>query len=396
MADRRDESLNPQCEESVCVLNGGVKNKKNNFTPLSDTHTENIRQVPPIALEKQVESGLEFILGHLSGPQFPRKISTAISPGQKEVGYKDLAILHYQGALWQDCRISAFYPGQKNPDLVFIDLDAKDFCSERAFKAALTKILKCINRKIGGHPTVVWSGNGCHIIQPIDCPADLDNVKEFAALVRDRDVNKAFLQFASKYLSDYRRDKGNYPSLNSCLLRVPGSLNCKCKEQGTDPQVKIIQKWDGHRPDYRLLLGSFYAYLVGERERERIAAAHAAVLVAPHYGNGQAHEIAWIERLLLQTSIDDYRKHACNLIIVPYLVLRKGMTDIEQIEAIVMTWADRCAELRSLQPSRREFAKSVRSRVKKVMRNMIPPMSWSRLQRENPELAKKLSTGSSA
>ena len=181
----------------------------------------------------RVESGLEFILGHLSGPHFPRRISTAIRPGQKEVGYKDLAILHYQGALWQDCRISAFYPGQKNPDLVFIDLDAKDFCSERAFKAALTKILKCINRKIGGHPTVIWSGNGFHAVQPIDCPADLDNVKEFAALMRDRgDVNKAFLQFASKYLSDYKRDKGNYVSLNSCLPACPARLTANVKSRG--------------------------------------------------------------------------------------------------------------------------------------------------------------------
>jgi hypothetical protein len=72
MADsRRAEKLTLQSEESVCVLNGRVKNEKIKFTPLSDTHTENSRQLTPFALEKQVESGLEFTLGHLSGLPFP-------------------------------------------------------------------------------------------------------------------------------------------------------------------------------------------------------------------------------------------------------------------------------------------------------------------------------------
>jgi hypothetical protein len=53
------------------------------------------------------------------------------------------------------------------------------------------------------------------------------------------------------------------------MLRVPGSLSSKCKAAGVEAEVKILQKWDGFRPDYRLLIGSFYAYLVGEHEKER-------------------------------------------------------------------------------------------------------------------------------
>ena len=51
-----------------------------------------------------------------------------------------------------------------------------------ALKMALTKTLNNIKVKLNGaNPTVLWSGRGYHIIQPIDCPVNvnLDNVKEF-------------------------------------------------------------------------------------------------------------------------------------------------------------------------------------------------------------------------
>jgi hypothetical protein len=101
----------------------------------------------------RVESGLEFILSHFKEPLFPRTISrTAVNRRQYEVQDKDTAMLYFQGALWEDCRISAFGIGQRNPDLIFIDLDLKDFKSMRAFKLALTTTLKNIKQKLGGHP----------------------------------------------------------------------------------------------------------------------------------------------------------------------------------------------------------------------------------------------------
>ena len=84
--------------------------------------------------------------------------------------------------------------------------------------------------------------------------------------------------------------------------------------------MKIIQKWDGHRPDYRLLLGALRV-LVGERERERerVAASTTASFATTYNrndnsgggggGGGQVHGIAWIQRLL-QTPIPDYRQSA--------------------------------------------------------------------------------------
>jgi hypothetical protein len=41
----------------------------------------------------------------------------------------------------------------------------------------------------------------------------------------------------------------------------------ECKAAGIDADIKIIQRWDGHRPDYRLLIGVFYADLVGRHHK---------------------------------------------------------------------------------------------------------------------------------
>jgi hypothetical protein len=95
---------------------------------------------------------------------------------------------------------------------------------------------------------------------PIDCPVNLDNVEELVALTDS--PNNAFLQLAERYLSGNKKDDGHHSAIKSCMLRVPHSLNSKCKEAGmNDAEVTIIQRWEGYRPDYRVLLGHFYADL---------------------------------------------------------------------------------------------------------------------------------------
>jgi hypothetical protein len=167
------------------------------------------------------------------------------------------------------------------------------------------------------------------------------------------------------------------------MLRVPGSLNSKCKEAGIDPEVKIIQRWNGYRADYRLLLGSFYADLVG-KNREL-----SKRFQSQNNNNTNGLPEPYIEKLL-QTPITDYRKHARDLILVPYLVLRRRITNPEQICDIVMQWADRCAELRRLDPSRREFEHEVRTRVREVKHDRISHMSLERLKEKNPNLYKTI------
>jgi hypothetical protein len=336
--------------------------------------------------ELTVQQGLDFMLGHFSKPLFPRKVSTAATNRkQHTVDGKDRAMLYYQAALWEDCRIAGYGVGQTNPDLLFIELDAGSFASKRAFKLALTTTLKNIEKVIGGHPSVLWSGRGFHLIQPIDCPRPLEEIKELAALEPYHTSNR-FLQFSERYLSANKSDSGHHPAIRSCMLRIPGSLNSRCKELGLDPEVKIIQRWNKYRPDYRLLIGDFHADLVGKQQHR----SHGMSSSSVKCNNIADSEITtpWIERLL-QTPIEDYRKHARDLILVPYLVVQRGLTN-DQIYNIVMEWADKCGELRRLDPSRHEFAAKVRSRTYEVMQSKIPSMSWSTLEERNPELCKIL------
>jgi hypothetical protein len=342
---------------------------------------------------KKVQSGLEFILNHFEEPHFPRTLSTvATNNKQHEVSDKDRAMLYYQGALWEDCRIAAFRIGQENPDLIFIDLDAQDFSSMRAFELALTRTLKNIKQKIGGTPTLLWSGRGYHLLQPISCPIALETISELKTLEPNNTSNK-FLQFAETYLSGRKRDKSHHPALKSCQLRIPGSFNSRCKAAGVDPKVKILQRWDGHRPSYKLLLGSFYADLISKnmptyreiQKRQKMRSFGIPSDVSSRTISWQAPITWWIEKLL-QTPIEDYRKRARDLILVPYLVVRKSIEDENQVTSIVMGWADKCAELRPLEPSRHEFENRTWNRVQQSIHDKIPPMRLSTLQERNPEL----------
>jgi hypothetical protein len=64
-----------------------------------------------------------------------------------------------------------------------------------------------------------------------------------------------------------------------------------------------------------------------------------------------------------ETPISDYRKTARDLILIPYLIVDKGMTDRDKIYDIVIQGADKCDQLRRLEPSRRDFSIRVRSRI---------------------------------
>ena len=72
------------------------------------------------------------------------------------------------------------------------------------------------------------------------------------------------MRFAEEYLSNYKSDPSHNPSLKLCMIRIPSSYNSKCL---LDPEVKIIQRWDGYRPKIKLLLGSFHAYLVDQKDQ---------------------------------------------------------------------------------------------------------------------------------
>jgi hypothetical protein len=211
---------------------------------------------------------IPFILNHLKEPKFPRRIYT---PVRKQIEVKnELEIYGYfKEANFVDCRINA-YPlreewaikllGQE-PDVLFIDLDQENFKSKDHLEDAKRKTLKNIRNKLSGaNPSVLYSGNGYNIIQPIDAFA-LESESIFSDYTR---VSERFLKFAEGYLSENRADSKHYPTFRSCLLRVPGTINSK-----TNTDVKIVEEWDGHRPNIRYILLNYETWLVAEEYKRR-------------------------------------------------------------------------------------------------------------------------------
>ena len=196
------------------------------------------REKQPFGLAREEEwlefwEGLDLLLGHFSNenePLWPRTISTALTKGgQKTVPDKDRAILHFEGALRQDCQISA-YPkydamiekGQLIPtykskvNLLFVDLDLQQQKLEE-LNAVLGDTLKNIQEHLNGAgPTVLFTGGGYHIYLPLDADyiplyEDLQDFKYF------ENPSEKFMRYAEKKLSDGKSDENHNPSFKSCM-----------------------------------------------------------------------------------------------------------------------------------------------------------------------------------
>ena len=73
------------------------------------------------------------------------------------------------------------------------------------------------------------------------------------------DLSTKFLRYAEQLFSNGKHDTHHRPSINSCLLRVPGTYNSKNGER-----VKIIQQWDRYRPPIQDILTDFRITLIEE------------------------------------------------------------------------------------------------------------------------------------
>jgi hypothetical protein len=373
------------------------------------------REKQPIGPAREEEwqefwEGLELLLGHFSNenePLWPRTISTALTKGsQKTVYDKSTVISYYEGALRQDCKINAYprydelvekslLPTTYKPkvSLLFVDLDLKPEQHQKLeqLNAILNDTLKNIHEHLNGAiPTVLFTGGGYHIYLPLDANyiplyEDLDDFKYF------ENPSEKFMRYSEKKLSNGKSDKNHNPSFKSCMLRIPNSANTKYSWERA--KVKLIQRWNGvrARPTKKFMIDDFHAYLVQEIVDEKLKGLR--MQKKRHFNSTQnttqIRTIDWIEKLI-QTPIVDYRKHAANLIIIPYLVVCRSMTDRNEIHNVVMNWADKCAKFRRLDPSRREFSVRVRRRIDEAMRVRIPPMTLDILKEKNRELYEAL------
>ena len=335
-----------------------------------------------------IDHNLDFILSHFQAPIFPRNIMTKSLGQQKEVFNKKEVLGQFTISNCEDCRINA-YPsftkyGDINrtaPSFIIIDLDLKDYnYSKDKLDRSLNRVLKKIEAVMRGHPTVLWTGNGYHIYQPVE-GFILEETDVFARFIEQngKDLTSKFMKFAGGYLTNNKADPQHNPTISSCLVRVPGTINSKCGRI-----VKVVQRWDGQRPAIQYLLRDFRRWLIDEKIEEckqlkcRKARPYAQSI-------NSTKTIWWIEKLL-QTPIDDSRKFAVWRILIPYLInIRRLVSD--EANNIIRSWLDKCNSLRRLDFNPNHI---IRPNISRVKRGGYLPISLEKLKTENTYLYKMI------
>jgi hypothetical protein len=327
---------------------------------------------------------LDYILCHFEGQNlWPRTVSTKSTEGRQVViKSREEALARFAQANFLDCRISAYPIGSKLssfvgvnldivPSIVMIDLDREAFKTQRAFEMALTKTLRKIQETLTSDPTVIWSGSGYHIYLILNAFV-LDREDAFNNIRFGSNPSQKFLRFAERFLSNMKCDPQHNKtvSLRNCMLRIPGSVNSK-----NGQTVKIIKRWNGSRPDIKLLLEDFYVYLCEQRlaelkEKRNTDLQHKSRRLGTYGG------IQWIEHLL-RTPITDYRKLAIWRVLVPYLLNIRGLSS-DQVHDIINRWLDECNQLRRI-----DFNPNYRIRSALNSSKYFLPISCDKLKLEN-------------
>jgi hypothetical protein len=325
--------------------------------------------------KEDIEPGLDFIISHFEEPLFPRKISTFKSNNKQFLtrSRQEISDSFIESNL-VDCKINAYpylieYKGiqRYKPDFLFIDLDKNHFKTDKSFELALYKTLKKIQNKLKGYPTVLFTGGGYHVYQPVYIPTALEYITEFSKFDRP---SEQFLRFGKDYLSSSKADKQNNPSFRSCLLRIPGSINSKYGNK-----VRIVKKWDGNRVPVTLdLLEEFRIYSI-QKKIDQIVQRQKILKEGRNKKNIKIDTneyYSWIERLL-QTPIPDFRKLIIDLVLSPYLINVRKLS-YEESYKIIKEWLDKCNDLKKLD-SYRNFEYRINYALKTSYKKQIPPMS---------------------
>jgi hypothetical protein len=310
------------------------------------------------------KEGLDYILSHFQEPIFPRSISTRATEGRQLVANNvKEALARFTQDNFLDSRISAYSPNvtinplameqfqglsSTTPEnlVVIIDLDKSTFRSERALSLALKRTLRNIDSTLTAKPTVLWSGNGYHIYLVLDCPINLENIKQFSSLGINQ-ISLKFLRFVESFLSNGKSDKAHNTtvSFKNCMMRIPGSINSK-----NNCEVKLIQEWNGTRPSINYLLADFCGYVANVKVQE-LREQQSRRMQQQYYvkaaKNNYRYTLQWIEKLL-QIPITDGRKFSIWRILVPYLINYKHLSE-EECTAIILNWLAKCGELLRLE-----------------------------------------------
>jgi len=299
-----------------------------------------------------IEQGLDFILSHFEN-KFPRTISTQKTQNRQVFANSRAETLQFfKESNYVDCRISAFSEGNRyrlEPNLIFIDLDNRD---------AKNEVLALLHKTINGIPTILDTGNGYAVIQPI-------NIKSFQRTTHktkdSEELAKLFLQWSERYLSNNECDPANHPSLKSCMIRIPGSINSKLGE--SKGIVSVVCEWNGSRPTVENL--PFRKYLDGLIKKEQRWSKRNSKTVKG--------KIKYIENLLTKKP-QDGRQRIFAMVLCPYLVNVKQLP-LDQCESIISNYFGNYMSMQL-----------VRYKLKEVAKKGILPYNISKMQDQDPEL----------
>jgi Primase X len=357
-------------------------------------------------LYHKIEDGFDFVVSHFQEPTFPRRIMTKGLGYQVEVFNKQEAMEYFKKSKYQDCRINAYpsftnYHGINLTPISFlmVDLDLKDFGTTKLLERALNKTKEKIGKQekegsIGGNPTVLWTGNGYHIYQPVSglILEEYETFFEFTKYL-DKDLTSLFIQFAEEYFTDYTADRLHHPTVKSCLVRIPGSLNSKfIAKEWQDGEIKIIQRWDGIRPSIQPLIRDFRRWLIQKRiddveelkkQEKKHARFHMVIASRSQKSQqqNQTNQIKWIENGILEKALADHRKYVIWRILSPYLLNVRKLPK-EESYLIMKSWLDRCNKLERL-------TFSAKAKIREGLRGAgkgYYPISLEKLKEENKAL----------
>ena len=353
--------------------------------------------------EETIRENINFILSHFENQHelFPRTIMTLKTRGQRKIEYesdiqksKEKIFEYFKKSDFIDCKINAFpfntehtivdfqVKNRTAASFIMIDLDLKDI--ENKNKGKLDKILDETLKNLfikfneESYPTVLWTGNGYHIYQPIKGIV-FEKYKifyDFLPYVDNKNLTTEFLRFAKKVFTNGKDDPKHLPSIKSCLVRVPGTLNSK-----NNQKVRIIQKWDGKSPGIQWITSDFNDYLI-KKKIDKVSKKEINNKKKEYYNKKlymQISKIIWIEKLL-QTPIEDGRKQCLWQILCPYLINIRKLTNENAIN-ILNQWLQRYDKVKKIDFDSTIYIKSDLKNVKEYL-----PPSKEKLKNQYTEI----------
>ncbi|MGB8935590.1 MAG: hypothetical protein WCC17_10855 [Candidatus Nitrosopolaris sp.] len=379
--------------------------------------------------KNSIEYGLDVVLSHLEKPldRFPWRIMTFLTVKQEryqvQVNNREEAIALFKQSNLLDCRISAYpFPvpelngiNGQIPNFFLSDLDRKNFKTDKLLKQALQRTLQNFDSKLkGAKPTVIFTGGGYHLLQPLDADIVLETLDIFKEFIRF-EPSRRLMQYAEMLITDGKADPvhNNTVAFSNCMIRIPNSYNSKYVQKDSNgeiiltPQSRvrieqlsngIISKEDPrwYKPNIRYLLEGLWESLIQERNNEiskgfldekkrilfEIKHPYDVSPPKPHYPN----RIDWIERLL-ENPLGDFRKYCITFFLVPYFINVKTLSDLDSLDR-TETWLEKCRSVQRLNFNVKPRVKYGIKIIRAIQRtgHFIKPKPLHKLKVEIPEL----------